>query len=72
MTNSVKYHIWSHEHTAWWRANSQGYARDVKDAGVYELEEANIICTNATIGWSGTKCPPELMVPTQITRLSND
>ena len=33
-----EYLIWSHEHTAWWAPNAQGYVKEVKDAGRYPAE----------------------------------
>jgi len=35
--------IWSNEHKAWWRANSQGYDNNLAGAGLYELAEAEEI-----------------------------
>lgn len=34
------YVIWSHEHTAWWAPNGQGYVRDLAKAGRYSAAEA--------------------------------
>lgn len=45
----MKYHIWSFEHDAWWKANWAGYTEDIKEAGVYGLEEATQICTQANM-----------------------
>lgn len=35
--------IWSMEHNAWWRANSQGYTNNLAAAGLYEWDEAQEI-----------------------------
>lgn len=42
--------IWSHEHNAWWRADSASYTSLVTDAGRYTFEEAVSISTNANYG----------------------
>lgn len=36
----VKWLIWSHEHQAWWCANSRGYTHSRAHAGEYDLDEA--------------------------------
>lgn len=41
MTDKVL--IWSNEHSAWWRPNSQGYAINLACAGLYERAEAEEI-----------------------------
>lgn len=56
--------IWSIEHHAWWRANSQGYTRSLEDAGVYEAEEASKIVADATHDWRNV--PNEVMVPIEL------
>lgn len=38
-----KVRIWSGEHQAWWRPNSAGYCLDVRDAGLYDRDEAERI-----------------------------
>ena len=35
--------IWSMEHKAWWRPNSQGYTNNLAAAGLYEHDEAQEI-----------------------------
>ncbi len=35
--------IWSIEHKAWWRADSQGYTNNLASAGLYEYDEAQEI-----------------------------
>ena len=47
------YLVWSNEHGKWWRAQSMGYTRDVKDAGVYSREDAIKICRKAIPGTAG-------------------
>jgi hypothetical protein len=34
-TPTVFYHLWSHEHAAWWRPNGQGYTEQLSEAGSY-------------------------------------
>lgn len=46
-SRGTPYLIWSNEHHAWWRANSQGYARSIKEAGLYTRDEAIGIAANA-------------------------
>lgn len=46
------YLIWSNEHLAWWRTASKGYSSNIKDAGLYSLEEARQICNMATHDWA--------------------
>ena len=41
--------IWSNEHCAWWRPGKMGYASDIREAGVYSLDEAREIVEKATI-----------------------
>jgi hypothetical protein len=48
VTDLVK--IWSFEHDAWWRSNSQGYTRDENDAGLYERATAEEIVHGANYG----------------------
>ena len=43
----MKVRIWSHEHNAYWRPNSRGYTTDGRQAGEYELSEAEVICLGA-------------------------
>jgi hypothetical protein len=38
-----RYLIWSWEHHAWWRAERQGYTRNITDTGTYTLQEAGEI-----------------------------
>lgn len=46
-----KYLVWSNEHTAWWRENSQGYTYEITYAGRYSREEAMRICKGANYGF---------------------
>lgn len=41
--------IWSHEHSGWWRSNQRGYTRDIRQAGIYTLEEAREIVKDANL-----------------------
>ncbi len=43
---SKDYLIWSLEHKAWWMPNSCGYTGEVKQAGRYTKEEADLRCDN--------------------------
>lgn len=45
----MKVLIWSFEHNAWWGPGELGYVEEVKDAGLYELDRAIDICTQAVI-----------------------
>jgi hypothetical protein len=45
--------IWSQEHQSYWRANAQGYTRELAAAGIYDFEDA----------YARTKhCGPEKMI----------
>ena len=35
-----KVRIWSGEHLAWWGPDSRGYTCDIRDAGIYTMDEA--------------------------------
>lgn len=39
--------IWSNEHGLWWKPNQRGYTQRVEEAGLYTLDEAIKICTEA-------------------------
>ena len=41
------YVIWSFEHRAWWRPNSQGYTPHLDEAGRYTKDEAGDIVTSS-------------------------
>lgn len=45
-----KWLIWSLEHDAWWRRNSQGYTHNLEAAGRYSYEEALQITAGANWG----------------------
>lgn len=36
--------IWSKQHRAWWRDNSQGYSKNLAKAGVYSKDDLDNIC----------------------------
>jgi hypothetical protein len=59
-----KYLIWSHDHSAWWRAGRCGYTRHIAAAGRYERAEAIEICREANICMSFDRdwAPREIMV----------
>lgn len=57
-----RYVVWSHEHSAWWRPNSAGYCRDVREAGIYSREEALSISHRGRDGWRPEDMPDELPV----------
>lgn len=61
-TRDERYVVWSHEHSCWWRANSQGYARRIEDAGVYSRAEAVSISHRGRDGWRPGERPDELPV----------
>ncbi len=48
MSDLVK--IWSFEHNAWWRANSQGYTSYESRAGLYDRDKALSIVASANYG----------------------
>ena len=55
--------IWSNQHGAWWRPNSQGYTGFAKSAGLYTLDEAKSISWQGRDGWGEDgKIPDELVV----------
>lgn len=56
------YLVWSNEHRAWWRPNSQGYAKSIEDAGVYTREEAMDIARTSRNGWTVDHTPDEIPV----------
>jgi hypothetical protein len=53
--------IWSIEHNAWWKHDSDGYTRDRQQAGKYTLEVARDIVNQANI----VRCdvPSVAMIP---------
>lgn len=42
--------IWSEEHRAWWNPNSCGYTNSMRRAGVYTVEQADLIVRSANHG----------------------
>lgn len=55
------WHIWSNEHSAYWRQNSNGYTKNILEAGRYSEEEALKICKCANYGPIGG-IPTETMI----------
>lgn len=43
------FHIWSIEHTAWWRVGGFGYTTELVEAGHFSEAEARRIVTGANI-----------------------
>lgn len=52
------YLIWSNEHNAWWRPNSQGYTHQIESAGRYSLQEAVSVSNQANYGWDDMRSLP--------------
>jgi len=57
------YLIYSFEHKAWWRSNSNGYTPKRDQAGEYTLSEAIEIVTNANLHCGNV--PMEAMMPVE-------
>lgn len=57
-----KYLIWSNEHQAWWRPNSQGYTVHLEAAGRYDSGEAIEIASTGRDGWFEGEPPPEIAI----------
>ena len=63
----MKYLIWSNEHNAWWRADSQGYTTSVISAGRYDIHDAIKICNGANYTWdNNSNIPHELPIAEEI------
>lgn len=61
-----QYLVWSNEHRAWWRPNSAGYTRDVRQAGRYDRATAIEISGSARRGWTDPmRLPDELPINIQ-------
>lgn len=65
----AQFMIWSHEHTAWWKANRNGYTGALAEAGRYTEADARKICEGANWRWMqgyaqkhGDR-PAEVMIP---------
>ena len=58
----ANYLVWSNQHSAWWRANSRGYTKDLAQAGIYSRMETIAICAGARDGWRDGETPPEIPV----------
>jgi hypothetical protein len=56
------YLVWSNEHRAWWRANSQGYSTLIAGAGLYTRAEAVAIAAGSRDGWHMDRRPDEIAV----------
>ena len=56
------YLVWSNEHHAWWRHKSQGYARNILEAGRYTRAEAVDIADKSRDGWEVDRRPDEIAV----------
>ena len=59
---SELYLIWSVEHSAWWKPNSEGYTPRQSEAGQYTRAEAIDICTEAMPGTTRLGALPKLPV----------
>lgn len=67
-----KFLIWSNEHNAWWRPNSQGYTHSIEAAGRYSLKEAISVSNQANYGWSDMRdLPNELPISEEAALLLN-
>lgn len=58
----MSYLIWSNEHRAWWRPDSQGYTVNMGGAGRYSREDALRICALGRDGWGARTGPSEIPV----------
>jgi hypothetical protein len=56
------YLIWSHEHSAWWKAGGIGYTSRISQAGRFDRQEAIRICTRAIPGADALGALAELPV----------
>lgn len=61
--SDTPYVIWSNEHRAWWRANSQGYTTVLAAAGRYSRTEAISIASGSRDGWGPNRVPDEIALP---------
>lgn len=52
--------IWSIEHEAWWRHGAMGYSKDLKDAGIYNLDDTKQILKDAN---QHKNEPEEIAIP---------
>ncbi len=58
MEVAVPWLVWSHEHSAFWRANHCGYTVHIEKAGRYTRGEAELICKDANYGKGRTRIEP--------------
>lgn len=62
-TETGQYLIWSNQHKAWWRPNSQGYTVHLDAAGRYARDEAIAIARGSRDGWTDrTRIPSEIAI----------
>lgn len=61
--SDTPYVIWSNEHRAWWRADSQGYTVSLASAGRYSRTEAISIASGSRDGWGPNRVPDEIALP---------
>lgn len=61
------YLIWSEEHGRWWRPGERGYTSQMREAGRYSKERADVIVKGANlIGFNEIAIP----VPAQLDKLA--
>lgn len=58
-----KFLLWSNEHQAWWKPNSNGYTKSRKAAGQYSVEEAFEIVKKEIRLQPDKDVPYETLVP---------
>ena len=68
MEDEGEYLIWSNEHAAWRRPNSQGYTTHLVAAGQYSRDEALSICGLGRDGWRSVGAPDEIPVRVEDAR----
>ncbi len=59
----TEWQIWSNEHNAWWKPNSNGYTKNRTHAGFYSFKEASEICAGANAHLTDDQEPHETMLP---------
>lgn len=64
-----KYLIWSEEHGAWWRPNSCGYTKSLKEAGQYSYDGAFKIASNANAHGRFCEVPVEFTAEMRLISL---
>lgn len=69
MDDDRDYLIWSEEHHAWWRPAERGYTSQMKEAGRYSKQRADVIVHNANlIGFNEIAIPMPEQLPKLIAR----